>query len=92
MLDVDPVGTGSLQVPHQLFKGGRIAKRIVGEKIEKNLRLRLQMGRSDLTRVLLRLFGKDNHPVHQPGSVEVLSSGSAIPLRMESRMPGMETR
>jgi hypothetical protein len=40
----------------------------------------------------LRLFGENDGPVHQPSLVENFSSGSAMPLRMESRIPGIEMR
>ena len=92
MLDIDPTGKRPAQVAHQLFVRGRILKWIVGQNLQKPLRLRFQMRCDYFPRILLRLLGKNDRPTHQPGFVEVLSSDSFIPLRMESRMPGMETR
>ncbi len=51
-----------------------------------------QPGSSQLLGVLLRLFCEDQLPVHQVNSVEHSSIGVFIPSRIDSRMPGIESR
>lgn len=92
VLDIDAARKCPGQIAHEFFVWRRILKRILREDVEKPLRLRPEIGRRDFPRVLLRLLREDDRPVHQPGLLDALLSGSAIPLRMESRIPGIETR
>lgn len=92
MLDVDATGIGARQISDELFVWRRLLKRILRDDIEKTLRLWPEVRRRKFPGVLLRLFGVNNRPIHQPGLVEDLPRGSAMPLRMESRIPGIEMR
>ena len=92
MLNVDAARISAGQIADEFFVRRRILKWIFGEEIEQPLRLRFEICGRDFSRILLRLFCEDDRPVHQPGFVEVLSSGTLMPLRMDSRISGMETR
>ncbi len=92
VLNVDATRISARQVTHQFFVGRRILKRIFGDEIEKTLGLRFEIRGRNLPGVLLSLPGVDDRPTHQPGLAEVLLSGTAMPLRIESRIPGIERR
>ena len=92
VLDVDAAGVRTGQIADEFFVGRRVLKRVPGKDFEEALRLGLEVGRRDFLRVLPGLLGVNEGPVHQPGVLEDLLSGSARPLRMESRIPGTERR
>jgi hypothetical protein len=92
VLNVDASRVGTRQISNEFFVGRRSLERSLCEKIEKTFCLWPEIGRRKFPRIYLRLFRKGDRPTHQPGWVEVFSSGSAMPLRMESRMPGIETK
>ena len=92
VLNVDAARISARQVSNQFFVRRRIPKGIPGDEFKKTLGLRFEIRRRDLPGVLLSLPGVNDGPAHQPGLVEVLPSGTAIPLRMESRIPGIERR
>jgi hypothetical protein len=92
VLNVDATRIGSGEVAHEFFVWGRVLEGVVGEDGEEAFGLGAEVGAGDLASVFLSLFGEDDRPVHQPGLVEALDRGSAMPLRMDSRMPGMEVR
>lgn len=92
VLNVDAARIGAGQIAHQLFVGRRVLKRIPGDEIEQALGLGFEIRGRDFPGVLLGLFRVNDRPTHQPGFLKVLLSGTAMPLRMDSRMPRMETR
>ena len=92
MLDVDATGIRTGQIADELFVRRRVLEGVLRRDVEKALGLRFEIGLGDLSGVLLSLPGIDDLPVHQPGLAEALESGSAMPLRMESRIPEIETR
>ena len=92
MLDVDAARISTRQVSHQFFVRRWVLKWIPGDEVEKTLGLGFEIRGRDLPGVLLSLPGVNDRPTHQPGLVEVLPSGTAMPLRMESRIPGIERR
>ena len=92
VLDVDAARIGARQVSHQFFIGRWILKWISGEKVEQTLGVGFEIRGRDLPGVLLGLPRINDRPTHQPGLVEVLPSGSAMPLRIDSRIPGIERR
>ena len=92
MLNVDAPRIGAHQITGEFLKGGRVLKRILRDNVEEFLGLRFEIRQCNPLRVLARLPGVNNRPTHQPGFFDNLESGSAMPLRMDSRMPGIETR
>lgn len=90
--DVDASRIGSGEVTHEFFVWGRILEGVVGQDGQESLGLGAEVGVGDLASVFLGLLGEDDGPIHQPGLVEAFERGSAMPLRMDSRMPGMEVR
>jgi hypothetical protein len=92
VLNVDSARICADQITNKFFKGRRIPKRISFQNLEQLLDLGTKIGRRDFLGVLLRLFRKKELPRHQFSDFEDLLSGSFNPLRIESRMPGMETR
>ena len=92
VLDVDAARISAGQISHQFFIGRRVLKGIPGDEIEQTLDLGSEIRGCDFPGILLGLLGVNDRPTHQPGFVEVLLSGTAMPLRMDSRMLGIETR
>jgi hypothetical protein len=85
MLNVDAAEIRARQISDEFFIWRRTLKRIFRDDVKKPLCL------SDFPGVLLRLPGV-NRPTHQPGFFSAFLSGLAIPLRMESRIPGIDIR
>ena len=79
-----------------LVAGGAVVnpfvKRVGLEHCEQFLRLRLEARRGELARILARLLCEEQAPGHQSSSSSSSSIGAAMPSRMDSRMPGIETR
>ncbi len=92
VLDVAATRIGAGKISHQFFVRRRTLKRIFRDDVEKSLRLRLKVCRCDLAGILLCLPGINDRPAHQPGLVEALLRGSAMPLRMEARIPGIDSK
>src|SRR5436309_2293882 len=92
MMNVDAARVGSRQIADRFLKRWRQCERIGCQHIEQGLRLFLQAGGGQFFRVLLGLLAIHQLPAHQPGSFALSSSGSAIAARIESRIPGTETR
>lgn len=67
-------------------------KRILTDELQQLLSFPSQPGSSKFLRVFLSLLGIDKLPAHQFNSVEQSSSGVAIPSRMDSRIPGIESK
>ena len=92
VLNVDAAGIRANQISNEFFVGGRGLERIPGDDSEKTLCLGFEIRGRQLPGVLLRLLRENDGPTHQPGLPEDFASGSAMPLRMESRIPGTERR
>lgn len=92
VLDVNPSRIGSGQIPHKLLEGGRILKWIAFQNFQQALRLWLQPRRRKFFSVFLGLFGVKKLPAHQLSFLESLLTGVLRPARMDSRIPGMETK
>ena len=92
MLNVDAAGIRACQISDEFLIWRRTLKRIFRDHIKKPLCLRPKVCRSDFPGVLLRLPGVNDRPAHQPGFFSAFLSGSAIRLRMESRIPGIDIR
>src|SRR5450759_1641811 len=92
VLDVDAPGKGALQVADELLVRRRRLERVLLEHLEERLGFRLQTGGSKLLRVLARLPGVEQTPAHQSSSSSSSSTDVAMPSRIDSRMPGSETR
>src|SRR4051812_24524099 len=93
MLDIDPAGTGAGQVADELFVPGTSAERILPEDLQKLLGPASQVGRGELFSVFLRLFREAQPPpAYQSISSAPSSTGVSIPSRIDSLMPGIESR
>lgn len=92
VLDVYAPGIRAGEIPHQFLEGRRVLEGVRFQYPQKGFRLRLQAGRGKLFRVFLRLLGKNEMPVHQSSFLAVLLMGVLRPARMDSRIPGMESR
>lgn len=92
MLDVDSPRIGPGKVADELLKRRRPLKWVLSQDGQEFLCLRFQAARSQLFRVLLCLTRKDQTPTHQPGSLAHSSTGVSIPSRIDSRIPGMDSR
>lgn len=92
VLDVDPARIGSRQVANQFLKGRRSLLRILCQSGKQEFRLRLETGSRQLFRILLRLPRKDDPPTHQRSSGAQASTGVVRPFRIDSRIPGIESK
>ena len=92
MLNVDAAGIRAREISDEFLVWRRTLERIFRDYVKKPLRLRFKVCRSDLARVFLGLPGVNNRPAHQPGFFRAFLSGSALPLRMESLIPGIDIR
>jgi hypothetical protein len=106
VLDSDPAGIGAFQVAAQLLEKGRLLERVFFEYLKQRFGLGAESGMRELFGVFLGLFGVEELPAclsgrqacltgrqaHQPGVLELFRNGVLSPLRMDSRMPGIETR
>lgn len=92
-LDIDAAGKCATQISQKFFEGRRFLKRISGEQSEDSLGLRLKASLGEATGVFLCLLRKDDLPRgHQPGSFSHSSIGVASPSRIDSHIPGTESR
>ena len=92
VLNVDATRIRAGEVSDEFLVWRRTLKRIFRDYVKKPLRLRFKVCRSDLAGVFLGLPGVDDRPAHQPGFFRAFASGSANPLRTESRIPGIDIR
>ena len=92
VLYVYPPRIRTVQITDQLLEQWRVLKRINFQYFEQSLDLKTKIGRSNFLGVFLRLLRKVELPTHQLRVFEDLLSGSFNPLRIESRIPGMDTR
>ncbi len=96
MLDVDPSRVGASKVADEFLESRLLPPGIRSENLEELLGLFAQAAGREFPGVFLRLLGEDDLPgprfVYQPGRFDVLESGVRIPLRIDSRIPGMERR
>jgi len=92
VLNIDPSRVGAGKITDELFVGRRILERIIGQNIQKKLRLWFQASTRKLLGVLLRFFREDEEVFHQSSFLAHAATGVASPERMDSRMPGIETK
>jgi len=92
VLNIDPSRVGAGKITDELLVGKRILERIIGQNIQKKLRLWFQACTRKFLGVLLRLFREDEEVFHQSSFLAHAATGVASPERMESRIPGIETK
>ncbi len=92
VFDVDAPGAGPGQIARQLFERRGISPRVLPENFDQLFRLGLKTGIPESFRIFPSLPGKDDPPTHQPGSSEHSSTGVSSPSRMDSLIPGMDSR
>ena len=96
MLNVDPARTGAREIANEFLETRRRLSRILPQNLEKLLGLLLEPAAREFAGVSLRLTRKDQAPgtraALQPGFAKVLERGVASPWRIDSRMPGIESR
>ena len=92
MLNIDTPRIRTREISNQFLIRRRILKRIFRDNVEQTFSLEPEIRGRYFFCVFLRLPGVNDNPTHQPGFLAALDSGSAMPLRMESRIPGIDTR
>ena len=93
VLNVDAPRVGASQVAKKLFKWWRRLERVSGKQCEELFGFRAKTSRGETTSVFLGLLSEYHLPRrHQPGSFLHLSTGVDSPLRIDSRMPGIDRR
>lgn len=96
MLDVDAAGVSTGEIPDELFEGRRAYPRIGAKNIEQLFRFVAKAAVGDLSGILLRLLREYDPPrsrgFYQPAFSDVFERGVRKPLRIDSRMPGIDRR
>lgn len=92
MLDVDAPRVRARQVADQLFERRRILEWILLEDFERRLGFGSEPGCRQLLRVFLRLLREDELPAYQASFFDSLRTGVLSPARMDSRIPGIDSR
>jgi len=94
MLSIDPARIKAGEIADKLFKRRWIPIRIVSQDGKELVDLFLQSRRCNLSCVFLRRLGKDDapNPTYQSRASEQESRGSAAPSRIDSRIPGTESK
>lgn len=96
VLDVDSSREGAREVAHELFESGWLRQVLRPKDFEEHFGFFAQTPGRELPRVFLRLPRKDDLTgpgfAYQPGRFDVLESGVRNPFRIDSRIPGIESR
>lgn len=92
VLDVDASRVRAGEIAHQLLERRRTPERIGGQHREPRLDVCLQAGSLDVPGILQGLSRERELPLHCFSVRELFASGSAMPLRMDSRTPGTDSR
>ena len=96
MLNRDSTRVRAAEISPELFERGRRSERIRREELQQLFRLGPQASRGELAGVLSCLFRENDPPCrarrYQPGFSEHFEIGVRIPLRIDSRIPGIWSR
>lgn len=96
MLNRDATRESSGEIPNELLERRRRSEGIRREDLQQSLGFGAQTGSRELTGVLLSLLREDDAPCrtfgYQPGFSEHSEIGVRSPLRIDSLIPGIESR
>ena len=96
MLDRDAARVRAGEISHELFERRRPSERIRREELQKFLGSGAETRGRELTGVLLGLLRENDTPGrarrYQPGFSEHFEIGVRMPLRIDSRIPGIWSR
>jgi len=96
VLNRDPARESTGEVADELLEPRRLSVGVFPENLEQFFRLRSKAGAIEPSCVLLSLLREDDPPgrvdPYQPGFSEHLEIGVRKPLRIDSRMAGIDRR
>ena len=92
VLDIDPARPRAIEISDQLLICWRALKRILLQNLKQAFCLGPKIAGRQLLGVLQGLLGVIELPGHQVISVLDLLNGSRNPLRIDSRIPGIDRR
>ena len=92
VLDVDAAGTGAGEIADELLKRGWGLVGVTAEDIEQRFGFWSQAGGGEFLGVFLGLAREDQLPGYHVRRWRHRATGVCSPLRMDSRIPGMDTR
>ena len=92
MLDADSPGVRPGEIANELLETGRRPARVAPDDREEFFGLGSQTRASKLLGILLRLPCEDNLPVHASRRSKHSSTGVASPSRIDSRIPGTDSK
>ena len=92
VLNVDSPRVSSLQISHERLERRRIRERIYSQQFEQDLGPLGERCAFQLLRILARLLCVDQFPAQRSISFVQSSIDSAMPSRIDSRIPGMPRR
>lgn len=94
VVNVDATREGAGEIAYEFLERRRGTEGILPQHLEQYLCSRLQTGATQLLRILCGLRREDEPPglAHQSSDSRHSLTGVAIPLRIEARMPGIDSR
>ncbi len=92
VLDVDPPGIGASEVADEFLIRRRGLIGVVAEEVKQGFGFRTESRRRKFLGVLLSLRREDERPLHHVSAESQALTGVAKPLRIDSRIPGIDTR
>ena len=92
VLDVDPAGIRSGEIAYKLLERWRRLEWICLHHLKQFFCFPLQSGIRKFAGVFLRLLGEDDFPAHQSSWSEHALMGTFSPSRMDSRIPGIDSK
>jgi len=92
VLDIDAAGVCTFQISHETFKWGRVCEGVLMNDLEELFRFFDEVSFFEFSGILFRLVRVDESVAHRSISRLQVSSGWAIPSRIDSRIPGIEVR
>lgn len=92
VLDVDSPRIGPRQIAHQFFKGRGIVEGVGFHYFQEYFGFGFKASRDQFLGIYLGLLRIQELPVHQFSFFESLPTGVLSPVRIDSRIPGIETK
>ena len=92
VLDVDPARVGAGKIADELFKRRRVLKGVSCDEVEQPFRLGAEAGCRELLGVFLGLSCEDKRPGYHLSLVRHFLTGVFSPFRIDSRIPGTDSK
>jgi hypothetical protein len=91
-LNICAAGISAREISHEFLIRRGTLEGVCRKDVEQRFGFFLEAGSGQFTSAPLGLSGIDNLPLYHPGFSLHFSTGVLSPLRIDSRIPGMERR